>query len=280
MFSAATSSDPDGQVVGWSWNFGDESGPETVKEPVHDFAEFGTYAVTLTVTDDDGATGTVTTNVVVSPAPAPSITTVGSAASPNANATAWSVAVPSAVVANDVLLAWFASGSPTSPVTGPGAGWVQANRAVDADHQTTLWWKVASASDAGSAVSVSSALQKGVLTLAAYRGVDTVLPFVARGVSTQPSLTTQHVTPTVVGSVAGAWRVSFWSVKSSSVASLSVPAGEVPRSSTNGSGSGRVTSLLSDSGAVVDLGNQGGRVSVSDVAADKGTYWTVLLRPR
>ena len=182
-FDAVDSVDPDGQVVGWSWNFGDGSPDVSGTPAVHDFGGSGTFAVTLTVTDEDGATDTATTNVQVAPAPDPTapVSFVGSAASPNANTTAWSVTVPSAVVANDVLLAWFASGSPTSPVTGPGAGWVQADRSVDADHQTTLWSKVASASDAGSVVRVSSGLQKGVLTLAAYRGVDTASPFVARG---------------------------------------------------------------------------------------------------
>ncbi|WP_373044335.1 PKD domain-containing protein [Vulgatibacter sp.] len=60
------SSDPDGSVVSWSWDFGDgqsnTSGSATVQ---HTWAAAGIYSVTLTVTDDDGATGSASTLVLV-----------------------------------------------------------------------------------------------------------------------------------------------------------------------------------------------------------------------
>jgi PKD repeat protein len=57
-FTAATSSDPDGSVVGYAWNFGDGT-TGTGVTPTHHYAA-GTYTVTLTVTDDVGATNAVT----------------------------------------------------------------------------------------------------------------------------------------------------------------------------------------------------------------------------
>lgn len=48
------STDSDGTVTGWSWDFGDGSG-STEQNASHTFAAGGDYAVTLTVTDDDGA---------------------------------------------------------------------------------------------------------------------------------------------------------------------------------------------------------------------------------
>lgn len=57
--------DSDGNVVAWSWNFGD-GGVSTAQNPEHSYAAAGTYGVTLTLTDDDGATGTVSKNVTVS----------------------------------------------------------------------------------------------------------------------------------------------------------------------------------------------------------------------
>ncbi len=60
-FDGSASSDPDGSVVGYQWNFGD-GGSAVGALPVHAYTAIGTYAVTLTVTDSDGLThSTVTT---------------------------------------------------------------------------------------------------------------------------------------------------------------------------------------------------------------------------
>ncbi|MBU0769222.1 MAG: PKD domain-containing protein [Proteobacteria bacterium] len=48
------STDSDGPIVSWFWDFGDEK-TSTEKNPRHLYSGYGTYAVTLTVTDDDGA---------------------------------------------------------------------------------------------------------------------------------------------------------------------------------------------------------------------------------
>ena len=49
-----TSTDSDGTIASWSWDFGDGD-TSTLQNPTHDYADDGTYPVTLTVTDDDGA---------------------------------------------------------------------------------------------------------------------------------------------------------------------------------------------------------------------------------
>jgi len=55
----------DGSVVAWSWDFGDGTG-STEQHPSHTYAAPGTYQVSLTVTDDQGATGTKAKPVTVS----------------------------------------------------------------------------------------------------------------------------------------------------------------------------------------------------------------------
>ncbi|WP_245862295.1 PKD domain-containing protein [Georgenia soli] len=59
------SSDPDGTIASYAWTFGD-GGTATGATASHTYAAGGTYDVTLTVTDDAGATGSTTKQVAVS----------------------------------------------------------------------------------------------------------------------------------------------------------------------------------------------------------------------
>jgi len=58
------STDGDGNVVSWSWNFGDGAA-STDQNPSHSYAAYGTYPVTLNAHDDDGDTGLTSQSVTV-----------------------------------------------------------------------------------------------------------------------------------------------------------------------------------------------------------------------
>jgi PKD repeat protein len=59
------STDPDGNatIVSWNWDFGGD-GTSDLQDPSHTFSAAGTYDVSLTVTDDAGASHSVTRPVM------------------------------------------------------------------------------------------------------------------------------------------------------------------------------------------------------------------------
>jgi len=58
------STDSDGTIVSWLWNFGDGN-TSTAQNPGHTYAAGGTYTVTLTVTDNDSAVDSISKPVTV-----------------------------------------------------------------------------------------------------------------------------------------------------------------------------------------------------------------------
>jgi len=73
LFDGRKSSDPDGRVVMWEWNFGDGSLKDvtSLSRIGYIYPAPGTYTVTLTVTDDKGATATATTTAAITAGPQP-----------------------------------------------------------------------------------------------------------------------------------------------------------------------------------------------------------------
>jgi 6-phosphogluconolactonase (cycloisomerase 2 family) len=59
MFDASSSSDADGEVVRYDWDFGDgQTAADAGPHPVHVYTDAGNYHVTVIVTDNEGCSGT------------------------------------------------------------------------------------------------------------------------------------------------------------------------------------------------------------------------------
>lgn len=67
-----TSSDSDGSISSRAWDFGD-GGSSSSTNPSHTYAASGTYNVTLTVTDNEGASDSTTTAITVSSGSSPAL---------------------------------------------------------------------------------------------------------------------------------------------------------------------------------------------------------------
>ena len=101
------STDPDGTIVGYAWNFGDGSTGTGATAP-HTYASAGTYSVTLTVTDNAGGTGTSTASAQPTSPP----TSLASDAFARTLASGWGSA--------DVGGSWSTVGSSYSVADGVG----------------------------------------------------------------------------------------------------------------------------------------------------------------
>jgi PKD repeat protein len=276
-FDGSSSSDADGSIASYSWNFGD-GGSSTTRTPTHTYATTGSYDVTLTVTDDKGASSSVThsVSVTVTP-PASAIAFVGASHSVPGATLSKAVTIPSTAQPGDTMLLLFTSGAGTA-WTGPGAGWTQVGSTfTNQTIQSQVWTRTVSPGDPGSTVSMStSTYSKAVLSLAVYTGVSTTSPIDAF-LATGDSNTTNHTSPTVTAK-SGDWAVTWWTDKSAATSSWTTPAGVTKRDDAYDTGtSGRYSMLLADSGGPVRAGSYGGLTASTDATSAKTAMWTIAL---
>ena len=76
VFDGSGSTDADGSIVSWAWDFGDGNSG-TGSSPTHTYPSDGTFTVVLTVTDDGGAMDTASTTATITPAPIPPAANAG-----------------------------------------------------------------------------------------------------------------------------------------------------------------------------------------------------------
>ncbi|MCB0913128.1 MAG: PKD domain-containing protein, partial [Propionibacteriaceae bacterium] len=112
-YAANAALDPDGTIDSYAWDFGDGN-TGTGRTPNHDYAAANTYTVTLTVTDNDGATDSVSHDVTTTAPP----TTLAEDAFGRTVASGWGDA--------DTGGSWTVS-SPSYMAVGSGVGTMRMN---------------------------------------------------------------------------------------------------------------------------------------------------------
>jgi PKD repeat protein len=267
-FDANTSSDPDGTIVDHHWDFGDGT-TGTGVAPVHAFPGDGTFSVTLTVTDNQSATSTSTTSVPVSLA----VVTFRAANSSNQSSSTASVSVPAAVQAGDQLVLLIAANSATTVSTPVGWSPLGSTQAGAPDMVSLAFTRTADAATAGSTVQASlGTLAKVSTTLLAYAGA---APVTTAAVNVATTSRTAHTTPSVDVATAGSQVVSYWVDKTSGNTGWTVPSEVTPRSTSVGSGGGRITAAAGDT--TMAAGAWPGATATSAVAGTKTIGWSIVV---
>jgi myo-inositol-hexaphosphate 3-phosphohydrolase len=198
---------------------------------------------------------------------------VADAAAARNTSTPW-VVLPSSVQAGDRLVLVLSIAAATRQVSSPG-GWTAEGDRTARTMRTLVWSKVATAGDAGSRVDIPlDGSTKSTVQVAAYRGVDPGPLVVASSALTTTA--TARRTPTVTAP-ADSWVVSYWASKSAATTKWTAPAAVTARSQAVNTGTGRIASLLADSGAAVPAGTYGNLAATSDASSTAATTWSVVL---
>lgn len=115
-----TSSDSDGSITAYDWNWGDATTHGTGSTATHDYAASGTYTITLTVTDNLSATGNVNHDVTVSESSLAPVLT-GSLSQKSTGSTAGSITVSS--IPDDYWMLLAAEVGNTATTLTTPSGW-------------------------------------------------------------------------------------------------------------------------------------------------------------
>ncbi len=276
--NGAASSDADGTVSSYAWNWGDGTTGDGVTA-THTYATAGQKTISLVVTDNGGKASTSVSQVVTVTAPPPTelqdIVFRAAASSALTNATQ-RVTIPAAVRADDGLLLFASTASLVTPTT--PAGWtLVGSRQSSTDTRTYLYSKAAVTADAGNSQTVVfSASTKGVLTVLAYSGT-AANPIESFASAAESTSRTTHTTPGGTVPIAGEWVVSYWADRSTTTA-WTLPAGQTSRTSAFGIGPSHASAVASDFGGPQVVGATPARTATANVASAKATMWTVVLK--
>ena len=281
-FKGGTSSDPDGDTLTYSWDFGDETAAVEGADASHTYATSGARTVTLTVSDGKGHTDTDTVTANPTDPEASQVNYVGSA-SKSGNRSTHTVTFPSGVQEGDTMVLFFGAASIGPTYTDP-SGWTQLESASGTNAMTArAWTKTATAADAAAGAKVSftsSAAAKSDLTVAVYRGVDGGTPITASASKIDNAAGSAHTSPTVTATSGKDWLVTYWADRSGDATGWNPLVGATERLEglPSDTGNAHITALLADSNGPVPAGAQGGLTATANGTSSRGASFSILLK--
>lgn len=277
-FDASGSTDPDGSLTRYLWEFGDGT-TSTEAAPRHAYSGPGSYTARLTVTDNQAAVARSTQTVVVDgQGPVSPVVPTGSAVAAGSSKNP-TVAVPADAKVGDRLVLLLSHNNTLRTVGSPtGVGTFSPLGAVTAETMASFAWStLVRDGDQGRPVTVPlNAIAKYTLTAATYSGV-------AAGALPAASLvdlseTASRRTPTV-NAPQGAWALSYWADRSGTTTAWTADPSVTTRSAGCAADGGRICSALADTGAGLPPGPYGSIPASTGIASDEAVMWTIVLPP-
>ncbi len=267
-FDASASSDADGTIVSYDWDFGNGTTGVGVTASAT-FAIEGTYTVTLAVTDDKGAVTSTSADVTVG------VAVVGFRATASANVTSAnpSIVVPTTVVPGDQLLLFVTANTATTATT--PAGWTLLGTAEAGTPDVRSWVFTRTAAPGTGGAAVQSSLgtsSKSSLVLVAYAHA---APITSAAAATSPTSATTMATPPIDVVTNGSLVVSYWVDKTGGNTGWTLPADVTARVASVGSGGGRVTAAAGDTAVIA--GTWPGATATSTTSGSKAVAWSVVV---
>lgn len=274
-FDAGGSSDPDGSIDTYAWDFGDgTTGTGATPSRTYSGAS-GARTVTLTVTDNRGATDSAsrTVNVTI---PQGTVEYVGTSNSNTGGKAVKQVAIPTGAAVGDVAVMYFTRptaanfGGPTG-VT----GWTQIGDTTSGNIVSTVWSKRLTAGDlSGTVTFTDTAVRLGTIQVVVYRGVGTSSIEVASAVA---GATTSHGTPAIPVRT-GDLVTRFVAVKMPQSAVWSVPSGMNDRGRLADTASTPFDSIALDPGVTAAANGTAPAVTVeTSNPSSRAVWWSIAL---